>query len=119
MATDAGEAILDEGLESAQDALIDRVILNQQQAIESLEANSAAVLAGVEAARREMAETVASRIRSGLEAQRALLDCRDLADLGRLQAACLRVAADQCAEDTARMLRLGGDIARAVGRREP
>ncbi len=107
------------GSNSAQDALIDRVILSQQQAIETMEANSAAVLAGFEAARRGMAETVAGRIRSGLEAQRALLDCRDLAGLGRLQATCLRVAADQCAEETARLLRLGGDIARAAGRRDP
>lgn len=120
MAVHAEAAPCEERLESAEDALIDSVVLTQQQAIDAMEATSAAVLAGFDATRRELAEVMAERMRRGLETQRALLDCRSLADIGRVQTVCARDAADQYADETARMLRIGGDIAlRAFGARRP
>jgi hypothetical protein len=97
-------------LRSVQDRLIDTVTLQQQEALDSVEATGQAVVAGIEIAQREFAAYLSERVRRDLDASQALLRCRSVDELCRLQADYLRVAVGQFSDEAARLMRLGTEI---------
>jgi hypothetical protein len=100
-----------ETIRSPQDRLIDTVTVNQQEAIESLEAAGQALAVGLEAAQREIADFVTERIRQDLEAQHALMRCRNLREWQDIQFGFLRTAIGQYGGEATRLIEIGGRIA--------
>ena len=100
-----------EPLESVQDRLIDTVTATQQEAIETIESASQAMLEMFSIARVEITDFVTERIRQDLEAQQAFLRCRSLDEVRHLQVQFVRTALDQYGGEAAKLMRLGGEVA--------
>ena len=98
-------------IESVQDRLIDTVTATQQEAIETIELASQAMLEMFSIARVEIADFVAERIRQDLDAQQAFLRCRSLDEVRDLQVQFVRTALDQYGGEAAKLMRLGGEVA--------
>lgn len=97
-------------LRSMQDRLIDTVTLQQQEALDSVEAAGQAMVAGIELAQREFAEYLSQRVRQDFDASQALLRCRSVDEMCRVQADYLRAAVGQFSDEAARLMRLGTEI---------
>lgn len=106
----AGEDPADQ-IESAEDRLIDAVTATQQEALESLETTREAVLDMLSRARDEISSFVAERVRQDLDAQKALLRCRNIDEIRDVQVRFVRTAMDQYGGQAAQMLRIGGEVA--------
>ena len=100
-----------EQIESIHDRLIDTVTANQQEAIETIESASHAVLDAFSRARAEISGFVAERIRQDIDTHQALLRCRNLDEIREVQAQFFRVALDQYGGEAQKLLRLGGEVA--------
>jgi hypothetical protein len=98
-------------IQSPGDRLIDTVTLNQQEAIDGVEAAGHALACGLEAAQREIADFVSERIRQDLDTQHALLLCRTLHEVQQVQFDFLRRAVGQYGGEATRLLQIGGRIA--------
>jgi hypothetical protein len=117
MVTFADAPLAEAALSSPTDDLIDRVTVRHQEALETMEAAGEALFDGMARTQREIAEFVAERLRQDMAARQALLGCRTFQDLRDVQSRFLRTAVDQYAEETARLMRLGGDVlARSMDR---
>lgn len=99
----------DEDLGSAADTVIDTVTAGQQQALQSFESASVAMLASVARVQREVADFVSERIRQDVETQQALLRCKSLDEFRDVQAQFFRLAVDQYARGASRMMKIGGE----------
>lgn len=106
-----------EDIESPEDRLIDAVTLAEQEAIEALDHVGAAAADSVAKAQVEIVTFMARRVQEDLDIQRALLDCTTLDEVRRVQTRFIERAVSQYAEETSRMMRLGGEaMTRAFGR---
>ncbi len=105
-----------EEIESPEDRLIDAVTLAEQEALETLDHAGAAAADGVVKAQVEIVTFMARRVQEDLDIQRALLDCTSLDEVRRVQTRFIERAVSQYAEETSRMMRLGGEaMSRAFG----
>ncbi|MBP7241209.1 phasin family protein [Amaricoccus sp.] len=107
-ATRGGEPV--EEISTAVDSMIDQVTVNQQQAIESLEAASATMFESVARVQRRIAEFVSDRIRQDMEAQQELLRCKSFDEVRDVQSRFFRTAVSQYSEEATRIFRLGGEV---------
>lgn len=65
----------------------------------------------------QIAEFVSERLRHDLAARQAFLSCKTFDDLRSVQSRFLKTAVDQYAKETARLMRLGGEmLAKSVDR---
>jgi Phasin protein len=115
VATDAAKAAAGEDdaelLDSIQDRLIDTVTATQQEAIDTIESASQAMLEMFSIARVEITDFVAERIRQDLDVQQAFLRCRSLDEVRDVQVQFVRTALDQYGGEAAKLMRLGGEVA--------
>lgn len=103
-------------LESPEDRMIDAVTLAEQEALEMIDHAGAAATESVAKAQVEFVTFMARRIQEDLDIQRALLECTSLDEVRRVQTRFLERAVSQYAEETSRMMRLGGEaMTRAFG----
>ena len=98
-----------EDIESPEDRLIDAVTLAEQEVLETLDHAGAATADGVVKAQVEIVTFMARRVQEDLDIQRALLDCTSLDEVRRVQTRFIERAVSQYAEETSRMMRLGGE----------
>jgi hypothetical protein len=96
---------------SMQDRLIDTMTIRQQDALDSVEIAGQAMVAGVELARCEFVDYLTRRIRIDLDNRGALLRCRSFEEFRELQGRYLRDAIEQFGDETARLVRLGTELA--------
>ena len=109
---EAAEGTADtDAIESLQDRLIDTVTVSQQEALETIESASSAVLEALSRAQAEISDFVAERIRQDLDTQQAFLRCRSLDEVRDVQFNFLRTALDQYGGEAAKLVRLGGEVA--------
>ena len=105
-------------LESPQDRLIDSVTLAEQEAIEALDQVGVAAADSVARAQVEIVTFMARRVQEDIDIQRALLNCTTLDEVRLVQTRFIDRAVAQYAEETSRMMRLGGEaMTRAFGPR--
>lgn len=119
MAEHPEAAASDEPIASTEDRIIDTLTLSQQEALEAAEIAGRTVFAGLTLMQAEIAEFVSERIREDLDAQNDLLRCRNLAEVREVQGRFLRRAFDQYAQETSRLMRLGGAIATGEVKPDP
>jgi hypothetical protein len=113
-----GEPVVETGedLESPENRMIDAVTMAEQEALETLDDVGAATADSVAKAQVEIVTFIARRVQEDLDTQRALLDCRSLDEVRRVQTRFIERAVSQYAEETSRMMRLGGEaVTRAFG----
>jgi hypothetical protein len=104
-------------IESAENRIIDQVTLNQQQTLERIEAASSAMLDSWERSRDEITDFIAERIRQDIETQAALMRCRNLGEVGAVQARFIGTAVAQYGAEVQRLLDIGRDLAaRSLGK---
>lgn len=104
-------------IESAENRIIDQVTLSQQHTLEQIEAASSAVLDSWERSREEITDFIAERIRQDLETQAALMRCRNLGEVGVVQAKFIGTAVAQYGGEVNRLLDIGRQLAeRSLGR---
>lgn len=105
-----------EDLESPEDRLIDAVTLAEQEALEALDHVGAAAAETAAKAQVEIVTFMARRVQEDIDIQRALLGCTSLDEVRRVQTRFIERAVSQYAEETSRMIRLGGEVmTRALG----
>ena len=105
-----------EDLESPEDRLIDAVTIAEQETLETIDHVGAAAAESAAKAQVEFVTFLARRVQEDLDIQRALLECKSLDEVRRVQTRFLERAVSQYAEETSRMIRLGGEaVARAFG----
>jgi hypothetical protein len=113
-----GEPVVETGedLEGPENRMIDAVTMAEQEALETLDDVGAATADSVAKAQVEIVTFIARRVQEDLDTQRALLDCRSLDEVRRVQTRFIERAVSQYAEETSRMMRLGGEaVTRAFG----
>jgi len=98
-----------EDIESPEDRLIDAVTLAEQEVLETLDHAGAAAANGVVNAQVEIVTFMARRVQEDIDIQRALLNCTTLDEVRRVQTRFIERAVSQYAEETSRMMRLGGE----------
>jgi hypothetical protein len=104
-------------IESPEDRIIDQVTLSQQHTLERVEAAGSAMLDSWERSREEITDFIAERIRQDLEAQAALMRCRNLGEVGAVQAKFIGTAVAQYGDEVQRLLDIGRRLAeRSLGR---
>lgn len=104
------DSLAEEKLGAPADGVIDSLVAGQQRALQSMESAGAAMLDGLTCLGREMTAFVSERMRHDIEAQQALMRCRNAEELRAVQARFLRVAADQYGAETTRLVKLGGEV---------
>ena len=105
-----------EDIESPEDRLIDAVTLAEQEVLETLDHAGAAAANGLVNAQVEIVTFMARRVQEDIDIQRALLNCTTLDEVRRVQTRFIERAVSQYAEETSRMMRLGGEaMTRAFG----
>lgn len=108
----------DEALGTTVDHVIDTVTNGQQQALETVESASAAIVSSLTVVQRELSDFIAARIRQDMDTQRELMRCKSFADMQVLQSRYVRTAVDQYAAEATRLVRLGSEtMTRSLGRR--
>ena len=104
-------------IESPEDRIIDQMTLSQQEALERIETTGNAMLDSWERSRDEITEFLAERIRQDLETQAALLRCRNLGEVGAVQARFFGTAVAQYGDEVSRLLDIGRELAtRSLGK---
>jgi hypothetical protein len=104
-------------IESPEDRIIDQVTLSQQEALERIEATGNAMLDGWERSREEITDFIAERIRQDLETQAALMRCRNLGEVGAVQAKFIGTAVAQYGDEVTRLIGIGRELAaRSLGK---
>ena len=98
-----------EDIESPEDRLIDAVTLAEQEVLETLDHAGAAAANGLVNAQVEIVTFMARRVQEDIDIQRALLNCTTLDEVRRVQTRFIERAVSQYAEETSRMMRLGGE----------
>jgi hypothetical protein len=101
----------DTEIQSVQDRLIDSVTAAEQEAIDSFESASQAMVEGLGRAQLEIADFIAERIRQDLDTQQAYLRCRSLDELRAINIRFVRTALDQYGGEASRLFKLGSEVA--------
>jgi hypothetical protein len=82
----------------------------QQQAVDSMERSSAAMLTGLAEMQKEIAGFVSERIRQDLETQQELLRCRTFDDIREAQSRFFRTTLDQYSAEATKLMQLGTEV---------
>jgi hypothetical protein len=108
-ATEASEMASEE-IASATDRAIDSVMIGQQQAVQTFEASSHAMVEGVTRIQREIVEFVSERIRHDMATQQELMRCRSLDEIRAVQTRFFQTAMDQYSAEATKLMRMGQEM---------
>lgn len=114
--TEAAEGVAEtaetatEEIASVADRTLDSVMIGQQQAVQTLEASSHAMVEGVTRIQREIVEFVSERIRHDMATQQELMRCRSFDEVRAVQTRFFQTAMDQYSAEATKLMRMGQEM---------